>query len=278
MPGTILHQRGNGLAELVFALRDGQSRLAHLYQSDPCRILFPRGAAGDPPGAVLLTTSGGLAGGDRVRFALSVEAGAAAVVTSQAAEKVYRSLGPESRVAIDLTVADDAWCEWLPQETILFEGARLRRHTDVTVAGAGRLLACEMLVLGRIARGERFSTGLLHDQWRVRRGEDLAWADSLRLDGDVAAIVGEPAGFAGATALATALYVGPDAGALLAPARQLLAAAASHAGVTLVNGMLLARLVGLQAATVRRDLIAYLAGFRHLAMGLPARMPQVWYS
>jgi len=88
-------ERGDGRAELRFERRNGATALAHLYQRSPCRILFPNSAEGDLPVAVMVTTSGGLAGGDRLHIEMGAGAGAKAVVTAQAAEKIYRSLADQ---------------------------------------------------------------------------------------------------------------------------------------------------------------------------------------
>ena len=122
---------------------------------------------------------------------------------------------------MSLAAGDGAWLEWLPQETILFDGARLVRRIAADLAPGARLLAAETLVFGRAARGERFTRGLLHEGWRLSRGGPLVWADALRLEDDVARRLASPAGFGGALALATALYVGEDAAALLPAARAL---------------------------------------------------------
>lgn len=269
-------ERGNGVAELVFAGRGPGNGLAHLYQSDPCRVLFPRADAGQPPTAVLVTTSGGLTGGDRLRLDFAARDGAALTVTSQAAEKIYRALDDECRIDIDIKVGQ-AWLEWLPQETILFDGAKLRRRTRLTAARDGRALASEMIVFGRTARGESFASGTLYDGWRVYRDGRLIWADALRLDGDVAAALARPAAFDGARAMATAIYVGEDAAGYLDFARALLDDTESRAAATVVNGILLARFIGRDAAAVRRDLIAYLCELRQAAGGWPPRLPRVWY-
>ena len=270
-------ERGDGAAELVFAARGaGGSGLAHLYQSDPCRVLFPRAEPGHPPTAVLLTTSGGLTGGDRIRINIAARDGAVATVTSQAADKIYRALDGDCRIDVTVDVGR-AWLEWLPQETILFDGARLRRRTEVLVARGGRFLASEMLVFGRAARGEAMTGAFLHDGWRIRRGGSLIWADAVRLDGDIAAVLRHPFGFDDARATATALYVADDAERHLDLARASLDGAATKAAVTVVNGVLLARFIGRDAAAVRRDLVAYLCALRQAAGGWPPSLPRVWY-
>ncbi|HXA70082.1 MAG TPA: urease accessory protein UreD [Stellaceae bacterium] len=272
----VFFERCDGACELRFARRDGVTSLAHLFQRAPCRVLFPNSPADDLTLAALLTTSGGLAGGDRVRISVGAEEGAQAVVTTQAAEKIYRSLGPDTRIDIALTVGPDAWLEWLPQETILFDRARLARRTTAEIEPGGRLLAAEMIVFGRTARGERLSAGLLHDRWSVRVAGRLVWVDALRLEGDIASRLDAPAGFDGATATATAIYAGADAASLLPLARALALDSDSRAGATLVDGILLARFIGRDARVLRADLARYLGDLRRAAAGLPARVPRLW--
>ncbi len=268
-------QRGDGAVEIAFTRRGPATVLSRLYQRTPARALFPHPEPNDAKLAVLLTTSGGLAGGDKLAFSIAAEAGAAATVATAAAEKIYRSLGPDCMVEIALDAGEGAWLEWLPQETILFDGARLRRSVMARVASSARLLAAEMQVFGRIARGERFTCGLLHESWRVGRGGNLAWVDATRLDGDIESLIERAAGFAGAQAFATAVYVGADAERHLALARALTSELSCRAGATLVNGILLARFIG-AAEAVRAGLWHYVGGLRHAAAGLPAKPPRVW--
>jgi urease accessory protein len=271
-------QRGDGALDIAFVRRGDATVLAHLYQRTPCRALFPRAEPGDLPLAVLITMSGGIAGGDRLRLAAAAKSDAMALATTAAAEKVYRSLGPAARIEIALAVDERAWLEWVPQETILFDGARLARRIDAAMAGSGRLLAADMVVFGRVARGERFARGMLHDVWRVRVDGRLVWADALRLDGDVGAQIDRPSAFAGAVALATVVYVAADAAELLPLARALAEDDACRGGATVVNGVLLARFLGARDDTVRRALVRYVAGLRHAAACLPAAVPRLWYS
>jgi urease accessory protein len=270
-------QRADGGAELIVAGGPAGTRLARLYQHDPCRVLFPRGELDDPFTAVLITTSGGLAGGDRIALTIGAEAGATACVSTQAAEKVYRSAGEDTRIDLSLTVGEGAYLEWVPQETILFDGARFDRRIGIDVAAGGRLLAAETVVFGRIAKGERFTHGLLHDAWRVRVGGRLAWADTLRLEDDIPAMLAHPAGFGGAVAQATVLALGPGAEALLGPTREMLEQAEGRAGATLVSGLLVARFLGSDARLLRRDVANLIATLRAQWVGLPARVPRLWH-
>src|SRR5258707_13650654 len=162
-------QRSSGESRVVFAVRDGATRLTDLYQRDPCRVLFPQPEPGEPPQAVLITTSGGVTDGDSLKMAIEVGPGASAVATTQAAEKIYRAAKGGGHCAIDVAVrvAEGAALEWLPQETIVFQGARLKRRTVAEVAPDGALLACEMGVLGRAASGEPFQSALPLDSGRA---------------------------------------------------------------------------------------------------------------
>src|SRR5258708_18200004 len=239
-------QRASGECRVAFDLRDGQTRLGDLYQRDPCRVLFPKAELGEPPQAVLLTTSGGVTDGDSLKMAIEIGPGAMAVATTQAAEKIYRAAKGGGHCAIDVAVrvAEGAALEWLPQETIVFQGARLKRRTGAEVAPGGALLACEMVVLGRAASGERFQSGLLLDSWSVRRPARsqtarLAWTDTLNVEGETP----DGAGFDAANALATVIGVWDAPHPHFEKARALLESVGEvRAGVTLVNGVMVARL------------------------------------
>jgi urease accessory protein len=268
----------HGVARVGYVNVDGVNRLATLEQKTPLRVLFPLPTAGDPPVAALVTTSGGLVGGDRLDVAVSVGENAALMAIGQAAEKVYRSLGNDCGVDIALEVGAGGWLEWLPQETILFEGARLRRNTALSVAGTGRALAGEMLVFGRVARGETMSYGLVRDAWTVRRDGRLVWADALHMDGeDIPYSLAAAAGFAGARAYATAIYVGPDAAAQLDLARDAAAIDGVRSGATLCGPVLVVRWLGADPGAVRRAFGDFWMRRRAAAGGLPPRLPRLWH-
>lgn len=262
-------QRASGESLVAFDLRDGRTRLGDLYQRDPCRVLFPVPEPGEPPQAVLITTSGGVTDGDSLKMAIEVGPGASAVATTQAAEKIYRAARGGGHCAVDVRVrvAEGGTLDWLPQETIVFEGARLKRRTLAEVVERGSLLACEVVVLGRAASGERFTSGLLLDAWSIRRPGRLVWTDTLRVEGETP----DGAGFGAANALATVIGVWDEPQPHFEKARDLLAATEGvRAGVTLVNGVVVARLLG-EATAVRAATIRFLTDFRG------RRLPRVWH-
>ena len=264
------HQRARGSAALRFAAAPSGARLVTLDQSAPLRVLFPDNDPDEPSTAALVNVAGGLAGGDSAAFALRLEAGTRFTMTTAAAEKIYRSLGPETEVATSLSLEEGAICEWLPQETILFDGARLRRRIDIALAPTARLIAAEMLVLGRAARGEVLTQGAVRDAWRLRCGGRLLWADTLRLE-DPAAARSSRFGLDGAGALATLLLAMPEAARHREQARDL-----ADGGASLVApGLLLARWQG-EAGAVRAALGAALMALRQAAFGHPARLPRLW--
>jgi len=274
-----------GVAEIGFAVRDGATRLTHLYQHDPMRVLFPAPEACDASLAVLVTTSGGLVAGDHVAIAIRLETGAVAHVTASAAEKIYRSTGATTEIAQDLSIDAGAWLEYLPPEMILFDGARLRRHTAIGLAPGAGFLGGGIIVFGRRARGEGFTRGLLHEEWQVSSGGALIWGDALHLDdaegGDIAAIMADPTCFDGAAACATLILVPrrSDPQRFVERARavqQQSIASGLRAGVTAVGGLLIARWLGPDPLRLRRAFGDLACHLREAAMGLPARLPRLW--
>ena len=270
-----------GVAEIGFARSGGVTRLTHLYQRDPLRVLFPTPAAGDPPLAVLLTTSGGLVAGDRLDIDVRLSNGAAAHVTASAAEKIYRSLGPTTVIRQSLSVGAGAALEFLPLETILFDGARLWRKTTIELGPGSTFLGGDIVVFGRRARGERFTTGFFREVWQVRRGGSLVWGDALHLEDDISGIIEDPACFDGAAAFAT-LILAPgarDLHGMLGNAREIQSVARAndvHAGVTAVAGLVIARWLAANPAALRRAYADLACHLRQAAMELPPLMPRLW--
>ena len=281
-PAALRYASGPGVrgkADVVFARRQGRTALASLFQHDPLRVLFPTPPSGELTSAILVTTSGGLVGGDEIAVRIAAGEGTAVLASAQAAEKVYRSAGADCRIAMRLHAGPDAWLEWLPQETIVFDGARLRRLTVIEAAPGARVLAGEMLALGRAAMGERLRAGLLRDTWEVRKDGRLRWVDALHIEGDMASVLDHPAGLGGAVACATAVYVGDDAAARLAAARALLEETGEgvRCAATVVNVVLVARFLAAEGAALRRAYGAFWAGFRREVAGLPTRLPRLWH-
>jgi urease accessory protein len=270
----------NGIAEIGFEYRDGATRLVHLYQRDPLRVLFPAPAAGDPPLAVIVTTSGGLVAGDGLDISVKLAPAARAHVTASAAEKIYRSTGPTTTIAQALSVGAGAALEFLPPETILFDGAHLRRETSVDLAPGSGFLGGDIVVFGRRARGERFISGFLREVWQVRRDGKLVWGDALHLDGDVARIIDDPACFGGAAAFGTMLLSPPERETteLLRSGRTLLCANPRvRAAGTAIGGLVILRWLAADPSVLRQSYADLACHLRALALGLPPRLPRSWH-
>jgi urease accessory protein len=269
----------DGQAAVAFGLRQGRPTLLHLHQKAPLRVLFPRLPAPAGPTAVLLTTSGGLAGGDRLEVRLEARAGACLAATTQAAEKVYRSTGAETRVQADLNAHEGAVLEWLPQETILFDRARLKRRVRIERGDGGSVLAGDLLVLGRLAHGERVRSGLVHDAWEVRHRGRLCWHDAFRIDGDWTEPAFAAGCLGGASALATLVLAADDAVAHLEFVRALTegtGGSALWAGTTVVGGVLVVRWLGRDPAAVRADFIAVCDRLRGRLLGFGRSLARLW--
>ena len=271
-------ERADGAVRLRLGLRDGRTRIETLYQRSPARILFPDVPADQPAQAVLVNTAGGIVGGDLLSTEIEAGPGTVATVTTQAAEKIYRALDVAARLVTKIEVAADAWFEWLPQETILFDGARLHRRLDFALGRGASLLAAETVLFGRAARGEQMRHGQLLDSWAVKCEGRLIWADRLRLAGDLRAVLDRPFGFNGAVGMSTLLHAGPQAASFLPRAREIAAAQPAEGGASLVNGILLIRFLDRDGAKLRESAATAAMALRHEIAGLSPTPPRVWRS
>ncbi len=236
------------------------------------RIRLPRGE-GCGLDAVLVNTAGGIACGDHFGVEIDARTGASITVATPAAEKVYRSDGSLAELSVSLSVAPGARLDWLPQESILFDNARLARRLNAAVAEDGRLTLLEAVVFGREARAERITNGYFEDQWRIQRGGRLVYADTLRLDGPIADLLGKPSVGNGARALGTLIHVAPDAEARVDTVReQLVSGNGCEAAASAWNGILAVRFCAVTIEALRAAVCPFLLAFRGEAL------PRVWLS
>ncbi|RKQ67885.1 urease accessory protein UreD [Oceanibaculum indicum] len=263
-------QRLRGRMEISAKLVAGHTRLDRLYQEGSAKARLPK-TPGTALEAILINTGGGMTGGDRLHVGVAAGAGAHLVATSQAAEKIYRSPQGEALMETRLEVGAGGRLDWLPQETILFQGGRFGRRLEADVAADGALLIVESTIFGRTARGEEVTDGQFADRWRVRRAGRLVFADTTRLDGDIATLLDRPAVAGGGRAVAALLHVTGDAEERLDAVRAVLEHhPAVEGGVSAWNGLLHARLVARTGIALRAALIELLQVLR----GQP--MPRAW--
>lgn len=268
-PNTdILPQRTKGAARLVSKSAGGRTRLDVFYQEGAAKIRIPESYDGRME-AVLINTSGGLTGGDRIAWEIEAGAGSHVTVTTQACERVYRSSGGHAEVATVLKVGRDAALHWLPQETILFNQGALRRTLDVDLHETAEFIGLEAVLLGRKAMGEIVATGLFRDRWRIRKEGALLHAEDVCLSGDIRALMEKSPALGGNCAFATLLYCGSRGEVLLSRLRDLLGE--RMAGASHWNGKLLIRLVAPEGFDLRKMLIPAISLLRN---GDPP--PKVW--
>jgi urease accessory protein len=263
--------RAEGDAALSFKRRGEATAIDRLYQSGVLRLRLPRVEPGDPPEAVLLNTAGGITGGDRLTLSLRWGAGTSGAVSGQAAERIYRSLAGVATVRTTIEVESSATAEWLPQETILFDGAALERELSIALAPGARFLGVETLVFGRTARGERLRQGRLRDAWRLWRDGRLVFAEAIDLEGALGVALDRRAAASGFAAVALLVLAAADAESRLGPLRELLAGATGRAAASAWNGLLVARFAAADSQALRSDLLPALALLRDGR--LP---PRVW--
>lgn len=260
-----LPQRSRGHVEIGFGLNG----LEVLRQEGCGRCLLPD-PFGGVPAAVVVNTAGGLTGDDRFGVSASVSAGAALTLTTQAAERIYRSNGGPALVTNRAVLGAGARLHWLPQETILFEQAALARKLEVEMSEDAHFLGLEMLVMGRRAMGETLTRGHITDNWRIRRGGRLLHAEALRLAGEIDRLSARPALLDRARALATLVLVQPGAEALLDTARRLLGSGDVRAAASAWDGRLVVRFLAGDLMPLKVALKRFLTGFPGLSV------PRVW--
>lgn len=243
------------------------------------KALYPEGDAVCQ--AILLHPPSGIAGGDHLAISAEVGGGAHAQLTTPGAGKWYRSGGAEASQTIGFTVGEGAMLEWLPQETIVFDGARARMETRVALAADSRYLGWDILCLGRAAAGERFQKGRFDLFFRVDRSNRPIWLERGGFDGNDA-MLSSPAGWAGATVCGTLLCAFPElpqqAAALLEACRKVVPTDGANHGLSALPGMLVARYLGDSSEAARLWFAELWAILRPACCGRPAVTPRIWHT
>ena len=260
-------QRARGAIDLVIV----SGKLKRFYQSGSAKIFIPKTYAKTTE-AVLVNTAGGLTGGDIFGAKLRADGDTHLTVSTQTAERVYCALGPQAaKITIDMELCGKASLHWLPQETILFDGAGFSRHLKVEMDDAASFLASEMMVFGRTAMHETVRQGNISDQWRISRDGRLIHAEALRLDGHIDEKLLQPASADGGVCVATTLYVSRDAEAKADAVRSFFK---NHddvrTAVSAWDGKLVIRSVCGNTARLKKLMAQFIEQFRNIAN------PRVW--
>lgn len=263
----IQHQRASGRGECFVKGRDGKTVIDRLWQQGCAKLRLPKGANGDFE-VVMINSSGGLTGGDRLNWAFTAAGDCTMTVTTQACEKIYASLGGPAEVHTEISVGTNAHINWLPQETILFNQAQLSRKLDVNLADDATALLVEPILLGRLAMDEMLKTGELRDQWTVRQNGQLIHAERFKLGPDVDKLRPQRAVLNGAHAFASVLMIDPLAEQFLESARSIIG---PLGGASFWNGKLLARLIDEDGYKLRKRLMPFVS-----LLNKQAALPKCW--
>lgn len=264
---TTTQPRAKGQAALSSKQRGALSVIDDLHQAGCLRVLFPRG--GPALDAVLINTSGGVTGGDRLAFTAQVGARSALTITTQAAERAYRAQPDETgEITTQITVEEGAMLRWLPQELILFEGSNIRRKLFVNLAPSARALLVEPIAFGRVAMGETLQNVHFQDRIAINRGGAPLYRDGVDLNGNASAHLAQTATANGATAMASVIYIAPDAPAHLNAIRAHLPQTGGAS--LLADDMLVIRILGADSYVLRQSLIPILERLSN------APLPATW--
>ncbi len=259
-------QRSHGVARLSFRRVGAWTRLDRLRQEGSAKAFVHPGEAG--PDVVFLNTSGGMTGGDRLSFGVNLGDGCRVTATTQTAERAYQSTAGVARVMVDHEVGAGAHLDWLPQETILFDGAALERVTTVSLAAGASCLLLEAVVLGRAAMGEVIRQVSFLDRRQVSRGGMPVLVEPLRL-GDAALVAGLGV-LGGARAFASLALVAEGAEARVEAVRAVLDEPGVSAGASGFDGKLTVRLMAADGWPMRRQILRVLEVLRD------GPLPRVW--
>lgn len=271
---TVTQHNCTARLSLGFANDAGTTRLIERSHFGPLRIqkaLYP-----EHPSvchAIVVHPPGGVVGGDQLTLKVHVGTTAAALIATPGAAKWYRANGYVSSQDIHLNAALAASLEWLPQETIFFNGAQVKLATTVELAADATYLGCEILCFGRTASGEQFDHGSIRQHTTIRRDGKLIWFEQGRIDGGDA-VMHSPLGLAGATVSATLLACGKNlSAAALTSLREALGA---EVGVTQMKSVLVVRYLGTTSEVARRIMLTAWQHLRPAMLQREAITPRIW--
>ncbi|TQV69532.1 urease accessory protein UreD [Aliiroseovarius halocynthiae] len=263
-----MQPRAIGGVNLTVTASGQTTRLRHLRQSGSLKCLFPRNTKGGCE-AVLINTAGGITSGDRFSVDATVQSNARLTLTTQASERAYASAGEVGgQIATSLAVKSKGHINWLPQETILFNNCHLSRSLHVELEQDARALICEPVIFGRTLMGEKLSCAQFEDRVEITRDGKPIYLDQLKLSGNVEQTLARPHTAAGNLAMASLVYVAPDAEAHLSTIRSFLPD--TGAASLVQEGLLVCRMLAPDGYLLRKHLLPVL---NHLTRN---QLPKCW--
>lgn len=267
-----------GSLNLVYAQHQGKTQVIHTQVKAPLKVQRPFYPEGGVCHSVVLHTAGGIVGGDRNSLNLHLQPQAQALITTAAASKVYRSNGRSALQNVQIKVDADACLEWLPQETIVFNGAIYRQDLKVELAPGASWLGWEINRFGRTARGERFLQGEWKSHTEVWQQGLPLWIDRQWLPGSKT-IINSPHGLAGQPIVGSFAWIGyPVSKEIVEQARNLWQPTNCHSliGVTRLTTGLLCRYRGSSTTEVRNWFTSVWQLIRSSFLERPICLPRVW--
>lgn len=260
--------------QLGFARRGARTVLASRHQEGPLlvqRPFYPESNVACH--TYLLHPPAGIVGGDELRVALNLDEGAHALVTTPAATRWHFSRGREARVTQSATLREGATLEWLPQETLLFDGTHARLATRINLSPGARFCGWEILGFGRPTCGEAFTSGRVDFRFELLRGGRPLLLERMRLEGQ--GDLGVP-GLRGFNACATLIATGATPKAV-AEVRDVLATASDLVcGATCLGDVLVLRGLAVCCEPLLRTLAAVWTTLRPSVLGVTAEPPRIW--
>lgn len=261
---------------LIFNERDGHTYVHQRRHIGPLLIQRPFYPEGGVSHAYLLHPPGGVVGGDQLSLDVRVESGAQVLMTTPSAGKFYSSAGDSARFSQHFLVKEGASLEWLPQETLVFEDARVALNTRVELAASARYLGWEIICFGRPASGTGFGDGRWLQRLNVTIGGHVALIEHLVLEPDNS-LLNTAWGLQGSRVVATLVCASPkpvDQEALYAEG--LGVPVAGLGGVTCMDSLLVARYLGSDVSEARAWFEALWAWLRPCVFGRQACPPRIW--
>ena len=266
---------------LEYERRGDRSVLAKREHFGPLRVqrdLYPEGAA--TCHTIIVHPPGGIAGGDSLALTAKLHETSAALLTTPGAGKWYRSTGAIARQTLAFDVAAGAVLEWLPQETIVFDGAVADMNTTVRLRGSGIYIGWEIMCFGRAASGERYLNGNIATRTEITRDGRRLWLEQGRIAGGDA-LFDSPVGMAGHSVCATLIAAGVDltgeaGNAVIEACREVQFGAEALAGITRLPGVTIARWLGDSSEDTRRYFAALWMKLRPALKNADATLPRIW--
>ncbi len=261
---------------LQFSRPDGRTLLVRRSHEGPLVVQKPLYPEGDAVcHCIVIHPPGGIAGGDSLQLDVVVEPNAFAQLTTPGAAKWYRAGGRSASSRMTIGAGDGAVVEWMPQGTIVYQGAQAAATLAVNLRGDATYIGWDVVCLGRTASAERFDLGEWRQRVDIRRDDALIWSERAVLEG-TSTQMNSLSGLNGAPVFGTFMAVANNIDDSLLAQCRVIAPATGEGVVTRFPGALIARYRGHASAAAQQWFIALWALVRPALVARPAIPPRIW--